>query len=114
MKISNLIELTPELKTELLIVMASAKALADKMDGHNFNISIVPNGHTCVTIYDRHEGDLGFYTHEITEEGSYSLGFVNSSHTPEADMFEKAFYKEFKPELYNVLYKEDSDVSENR
>lgn len=109
MEISNLIEITPELKTELLIAMSSVKALADKMGGHNFCINIVPNGHTSVTIYDRHEGALGFYTHEITEDGSYSLGFVNSGHTPEADMFEKAFYKEFKPELYKALYKEDSE-----
>jgi hypothetical protein len=109
MEISNLIEMTPELKAELLTAMASAKALADKVGGRNFTINIVPKGHTCVTIFDRYEGDLGFYTHEITEDGVYSLSFVNSSHTPEADMYEKAFYKEFKPELYNALYKEDSN-----
>lgn len=109
MKISNLIEITPELKADLLKVVASAKALADKVGGHNFTISIVPNGHTCVTVYDRYEGDLGFYTHEVTEDGACSLSFVNSGHTPEADMYEKAFYKEFKPELYKALYEEDSE-----
>ena len=109
MEISNLIEITPGFKAELLRTFNRARELADDIGGAHITLNIVPGGHSSISIYDRKEGDLGFYVHEINEEGNEKLKFVNSGHTPEADMYEKAFYKEFEPELYKALYEEDSD-----
>lgn len=100
MEISNILEITPELKGALLQILASAKALEKQVGENNFEINIVPGGHSHITIYDRHEGKLGFYTHELMEDGTYKFDFINSGHTPEADMFEKAFDRKYHPERF--------------
>lgn len=114
MKISNLIEMTPELKRNILWTLRTAKTLENHLKGALYSIMIDSTGEATMTIYDRHEGDSGFYTHDFKEDGSYKLDFVNTSHTPEADLYEKAFLKEFNPAEYERKYKEDSDASENR
>lgn len=114
MKISNLIEMTPELKRNILWTLRTAKTLENHLKGTLYSIMIDSTGEATMTIYDRHEGDFGFYTHDFKEDGSYKLDFVNTSHTPEADLYEKAFLKEFNPAEYERKYKEDSDASENR
>ena len=114
MKISNLIEMTPELKRDILWTLRTAKTLENHLKGTLYSIMIDSTGEATMTIYDRREGDFGFYTHDFKEDGSYKLDFVNTSHTPEADLYEKAFLKEFNPARYEQKYEEDSDVSENR
>lgn len=114
MKISNLIEMTPELKRNILWTLRTAKTLENHLKGTLYSIMIDSTGEATMTIYDRHESDFGFYTHDFKEDGSYKLDFVNTSHTPEADLYEKAFLKEFNPAEYERKYKEDSDASENR
>lgn len=114
MKISNLIEMTPELKRDILWTLRTAKMLENHLKGTLYSIMIDSTGEATMTIYDRHEGDFGFYTHDFKEDGSYKLDFVNNAHTPEADLYEKAFLKEFNPARYEQKYEEDSDVSEDR
>ena len=109
MEISNLIEITPGFKAELLRTLKNVKELADCIGGAHITFSIVSDGHSSISIYDRKEGDLGFYAHDIDEKGNVKLKFVNSAHTPEADLYEKAFIKETNPELYKAIYEEDSD-----
>ncbi len=109
MKISNLIEITPELERNILWTLRTAKMLEPHLKGVHYQISVGSNGTSTLTIYDRYEGELGFYSHDYKEDGSYELDFTNTGHTPEADAFEKAILKEINPRRYKLLYEEDSE-----
>lgn len=117
MKISNILEITPELKRDILWTLRTASILGNHLKGLNsanlggyyFHINISNKGHSYISIYDRQEGELGYYTHEFREDGSYKFDFVKTARTPEAEMFDKAFTKEFNPASYELMYGEDSD-----
>lgn len=100
MKISNLLEITPELKRNILWTLRTATMLENHLKGQHYDISIISGGTTEITIFDRHEGNLGFYVHRFKLDGSYDLDFINDGHTPEADMFEEAFDRKYHPERF--------------
>lgn len=105
--ISGLLEITPELEKDILWTLRVASILKDHLKkGIFYQISVDSTG-ARMTIFDRNEGDFGFYTHDFREDGSYKLDFVNNSHTPEADLYEKTFLKKYNPEMYKLFYKDE-------
>lgn len=112
MEISNLLEITPELKREILWTLRTAKTLENHLKGQSYSINVSSGGAAKLIIYDRHEGELGFYTHDFEVNGDYEFDFVNSGNTPESEMYKKAFLKEFNPRNYKIFYPDESEDSE--
>jgi hypothetical protein len=104
--ITNILEITPELKREILWHLRVAEALSNHLKGHYFSINVSPRGTSKITIYDRHEGELGFYTHDLTDDGRYEFDFVDSGHTPESKAFAEAIAKKYNPLKYRLFYKD--------
>lgn len=109
MEISNLLEITPELKRNILWTLRTAKTLESHLKGQSYEIQVSSGGTAKIIIFDRHEGKLGFYTHDFELNGDYEFDFINSGHTPESEMYEKAFLKEFNPRKYELYYSDESE-----
>ena len=105
--ISGLLEITPELEKDILWTLRVASILKDHLKKGVFYKISVDSAGAIMTIFDRDEGELGFYSHDFDSYGGYNLCFTNSKHTPEADLYEKAFLKKYKPEMYKLFYKDE-------
>lgn len=104
MEISNLIEITPEIRKEVFGILMASKNLFELVNAQGGHVGMSLCTHCKeITIYDRHEygeggeHDLGFYVHRFFDDGTYQLDFINED-TDEGRAFDEEFNKAFYPD----------------